>query len=428
MRGAEDECEEDEMFGIKENQIDAERVIFLQLWIDVIRDEGDWKSGIHVHFDNPGAFSNHSPATVSFHSRLQMGKKCFKFFNIWTNHASFLKLIADNWQYEVHGSPMFILCKRLKHLKGPKLNKLHFSHISDRVARAEAAMDAHQTLSSNDRGNTQLYAIDKHLQQHLIHLKAAESDGTFTSFVDEVGAVFVDFYSQLLGTPKATLPLDVTVIQHGPCLDTDSLASLLASVSDMDIKYALFAIDDAKVIAKILTVRLSHALATIISPMQNAFLGGRLMAYNIHLVQELLINYERKRTPPRCLMKINFKKAFDSVQWPFLRQLLLLLGFPSCFVHLVMQCVETASYSIAINGSIYGFFSRKNGVRQGDPLSPYLFTACMEYLSRMLHMASLSLGFRFHLKCATHSICHLAFADDVNLLSMGDRRYVTSLF
>nr|TKS10927.1 hypothetical protein D5086_0000078320 [Populus alba] len=158
----------------------------------------------------------------------------------------FLSTLGYRW-YEVHGSPMFILCKRLKHLKGPKLNKLHFSHISDRVARAEAAMDAHQTLSSNDRGNTQLYAIDKHLQQHLIHLKAAERhDGTFTSFVDEVGAVFVDFYSQLLGTPKATLPLDVTVIQHGPCLDTDSLASLLASVSDMDIKYALFAIDDAK--------------------------------------------------------------------------------------------------------------------------------------------------------------------------------------
>ena len=70
-----------------------------------------------------------------------------------------------------------------------------------------------------------------------------------------------------------------------------------------------------------------------------------------------------------------------------------------------MQCVETASYFVAVNGNIYGFFSRKNGVRQGDHLSPYLFIACMEYLSRMLYMASMSLGFNFHPKCASLGIC-----------------------
>ena len=126
-------------------------------------------------------------------------------------------------------------------------------------------------------------------------------------------------------------------------------------------------------------------------------------------------------------MKIDFRKAFDSVQWPFLCQLLLLLGFPSRFIHLIMQCVETASYSVAVNGSIYGFFPGMNGVRQGDPLSPYLFIVCMEYLSRMLHMASLSPGFRFHPKCDSLGICHLAFADDVILVSRGDCSFVSSL-
>jgi exonuclease III len=499
-------------------------------------------SSAHVHFDNPGAFSDHSPATVSFQSRHLMGRKCFKFFNMWSSHASFLELVADNWHYETSGSPMFILCKRLKNLKGPlrELNKLHYSHISERVARAEAALDDHQTIFSTDRDNDQLLAVDKLLRQELLYLKEAErqffsqklkcqffkecdkgtsffhalmsrkhgqnyipaihrNDGTLTTSIDEVGAVFVDYYSRLLGTPKDTLPLDVSVIQHGPCLDAASHASLLAPVSDLDIKNVLFAIDDAKapgpdgysscffkkswdvlggdfclavrdffasgamlkqinhsiialipksantssasdfrpisccnviykVIAKILALRLSHALATIISPMQNAFLSGRMMADNIHLLQELLRNYERKRSSPRCLMKIDFRKAFDSVQWPFLRQLLLLLGFPSRFVHLIMQCVETASYSVAVNGNIFGFFPGKNGVRQGDPLSPYLFLACMEYLSRMLHMASLSPGFRFHPKCNTLGICHLAFADDVILLSRGDRHSVSSLF
>jgi len=65
-----------------------------------------------------------------------------------------------------------------------------------------------------------------------------------------------------------------------------------------------------------------------------------------------------------------------------------------------MTCVETASYSIAINGAIYEFFPGRCGVRQGDPISPYLFIAYMEYFSRMLALASQSPEFRFHPKCA----------------------------
>jgi hypothetical protein len=67
------------------------------------------------------------------------------------------------------------------------------------------------------------------------------------------------------------------------------------------------------VIAKILAGRLAHALTDIISPMQNAFLGGRLMSDNINLVQELLRKYGRKRSSPRNLLKVDFRKAFDFV-------------------------------------------------------------------------------------------------------------------
>jgi hypothetical protein len=66
----------------------------------------------------------------------------------------------------------------------------------------------------------------------------------------------------------------------------------------------------------------------------------------------------------------------------------MLLGFPDRFVNLVMTCVETTFYSVAINGELYGFFPGRSGVRYGDPLSPYIFIACMKYFSRMLKLAS----------------------------------------
>ena len=183
-----------------------------------------------------------------------------------------------------------------------------------------------------------------------------------------------------------------------------------------------------KIISKILADRMGRVLDGIISPMQNAFLGGRRMADNIDLLQELLRQYERKRTSLRCLIKIDFREAFDSVQWIFLRYLLLFLGFPDRFVHLVMTCVETASYSVAINGELFGFLPGRCGVRQEDPLSPYLFIICMEYLSRMLSLASQNPSFWFHLKCKPLGLSHLSFADDIILLCRGDRGSVQVLF
>lgn len=175
-----------------------------------------------------------------------------------------------------------------------------------------------------------------------------------------------------------------------------------------------------KVISKILANRLAKVLDPLVDKAQSAFIKGRSMVDCIHLSQELLRKYNRKRVSPRCCIKIDLRKAYDTVSWDFLRQVLQGLGFPNQFVGWIMECVTTAAYSISLNGCLHDFFKGKRGLRQGDPLSPYLFVLCLEYLSRLINLATTNSDFNFHPKCGHLGITHLAFADDVILFSRGD--------
>ena len=175
-----------------------------------------------------------------------------------------------------------------------------------------------------------------------------------------------------------------------------------------------------EIISKILALRLSPILGKIIDPAQSAFVPNRSMVENIYMVQELLRKYSWKRIATRCIMKVDLRKAYDTVNWEFLEDALGSLNFPGQFVKWVMQCVSTTTYSISINGSLHGFFKGKQGLRQGDPLSPFLFAICLEALSRNLGMLSKNPHFNHHPKCSEMSITHLAFADDLILFTKGD--------
>ncbi|GFS39653.1 hypothetical protein Acr_00g0064160 [Actinidia rufa] len=144
------------------------------------------------------------------------------------------------------------------------------------------------------------------------------------------------------------------------------------------------------------------------------------MVENIYMVQELLRKYCWNRISPRCIMKVDLRKAYDTVNWNFLEDVLSGLGFPALFIQWIMQCVSTTSYSISINGSLHGFFKGKQGLRQGDPISPFLFVLCLEYLSRNLGKLKSIPDFNFHPKCSALNISHLAFADDLILFTRGD--------
>lgn len=95
-------------------------------------------------------------------------------------------------------------------------------------------------------------------------------------------------------------------------------------------------------------------------------------------------------------IKLDMEKAYHRVEWDFLESTLLTMGFPIKIVKTIMLCVRSVSFSILINGSPSTMFKPKRGIRQGDPLSPYLFIICAEVLSGLIT--------KYHEQDKTHGI------------------------
>jgi hypothetical protein len=182
-----------------------------------------------------------------------------------------------------------------------------------------------------------------------------------------------------------------------------------------------------KIITKVIATRLKPILPFIISKEQSGYVEGRQIMDSIILAHEIIHSLKSSRTPG-MLIKLDLSKAFDRVSWQYIQAILTSFGFDHVWVSWILNLISSTFFSILVNGVPSAPFSPSRGIRQGDPLSPFLFVLLAEGLGRgikaAIHEGSLK-GLPLHNVHPAPS--HSQFVDDTLLLNSPSVQEATRL-
>ncbi|XP_019451698.1 PREDICTED: uncharacterized protein LOC109353792 [Lupinus angustifolius] len=179
---------------------------------------------------------------------------------------------------------------------------------------------------------------------------------------------------------------------------------------------------------KIITKVIADRLARIISPQQKGFIKDRKIHDCICIASEAINLLDHKTFGGNLAIKLDIKKAFDTMDWIFLLDTLKAFGFNQVFIHWIEVILKSAMLSININGRSVGFFQCKRGVRQGDPLSPLLFCIAEDALSRgisnLVREGKIS---TISGPKGLQTPSHILYADDIFLFCKGKKAELVEL-
>jgi len=173
-----------------------------------------------------------------------------------------------------------------------------------------------------------------------------------------------------------------------------------------------------KLFSKVMVNRLKPAIPSIVDPDQTGFVHDRSIAENFIYAADLLSCCHRRKVPT-AVLKLDFRKAFDSVCWDSLDAILEARGFDPWWRSWVSRILSTGKTAIMLNGVPGRWINCRRGLRQGDPLSPYLFIIVADVLQRLIRRASV-LGVLVHPIDPTLPCPVLQYADDTLILTRGD--------
>ncbi|XP_074297748.1 uncharacterized protein LOC141628514 [Silene latifolia] len=414
----------------------------------------DWgveMNDMYANFLPEGTF-DHTPCLIQSASQHRTHRKPFKYYAMW-GKSPFIPNLINWWKSSTEGTNMFKLVHKLKHLKSHmrRFNKDHFDDIDNCTIKALKNLEYIQTKVADDPRDVywlvkekQAHEEVKDLQQactaartdpvnhhiikrgkvcnekHWVQLltpvtpqeiraaifsipdhKAPGLDGYSSSFFkdswsiigNEVSAAIMDVFA--IG--KLLKQLNATTLTLIPKCKMPNSVTQFRPIACCNVLY--------KCISKLICNRLAKVLPGLFSMNQGGFINGRSIIENIMICQDLVKLYNRQAFSSRYMFKMDLIKAYHSVSWRFLGDYLTAFNFPGKFKHLVME----------------------RALRQGDPISPLLFTLCMEYLSRILACAIEKMQFSYHPLCKQMKLTHLIFADDYLMFCKGNAQSMVLL-
>jgi hypothetical protein len=174
-----------------------------------------------------------------------------------------------------------------------------------------------------------------------------------------------------------------------------------------------------KIVSKVLTNRIKQTISRVVSPHQTGFIPGRSIHENIVVAQEMA--HSMRKMTGRVgyfAIKVDLSKAYDRLNWDFIHHTLVEVGYPREWIDVVRVAVTSVRTNVKWNGVRADYFQPKQGIRQGDPISPYLFVLCMDKLSHLISQA-VQEGEWKPMRAGRNGplISHLMFADDLILFA-----------
>ncbi|GJW48256.1 RNA-directed DNA polymerase, eukaryota, reverse transcriptase zinc-binding domain protein [Tanacetum coccineum] len=323
----------------------------------------------------PFVIYDHSPAVITIPEGLKNRKRSFRFVNYISDKREFVDCVNKAWESKINGCHMYKVVQKLKRLKNP-LNILNWKNgnLSDKV-----------TI----------------LKKNLINAQAEMEKDPFNNELKDKAAKllneYMEHFKKFLGSKHDVQPLDSVDVSIDKILSEKKAEDMICLVTDEEIKEVVFDIDSNKA-----------------SGPDGYTLGFFKKAWNI-------VCKERKNGARRCSLKVDIQKAYDTVSWEFLEKTMFQFSFHPVMINWIMTYVKTSKFSICVNGDDHGYFHKVRGLRQGDPMSPYLFTLVMEVFSLLLAKnIQKAKKFKFHYGCKDLKLSNMCFADDLLVLCNGD--------
>jgi hypothetical protein len=211
--------------------------------------------------------------------------------------------------------------------------------------------------------------------------------------------------------PSLISTINNTLLVLIPKVDKPEFVSQFRPIALCNVVY--------KIITKVIVNRIKPMLDGIISPYQSSFIPGRTIHHNIIVAQEMVHSMARMKGNKMFMsIKIDLEKAYDRLNWKFVENCLNECKFSRNLINIIQHCISSPSFKILWNGEKTYIFTPSRGIRQGDPLSPYLFVICMERLSHII-ADQVDAQYWKPMRAGRYGpqISHLLFADDLLLFA-----------